>query len=55
MRFVEADASVQATATSLKQIAQIRLPVVVYALTGALERLSKVRNAHLDISVRRLT
>ena len=39
---MERDAGVQATVSSLLHLASNRLPLAVYALTGALEALSKV-------------
>ncbi|KAK8844111.1 hypothetical protein IAR55_006905 [Kwoniella newhampshirensis] len=41
LAMVEADSGVQSTIASLTQLARLRLPLVVHALTGALETLSK--------------
>lgn len=40
---MEADTAVQTTVSSLVQLGKIRLPLVVHAMVGALEGLSKVR------------
>lgn len=42
---MEVDAGLKTTGYSLLQLANLRLPLVVQAMTGALEALSKVSGA----------